>query len=313
MKTTLLVPVVSLAFAILTSSFTAAATVSRTFKGVIDINWAEGAITKEFPVGTPWKAELEWESTSAPLFLGETQVQYRLTKFTFTLQGPKGKWTTSARPEKASFGFSYIGGGLQHEMQFTSGLGPSGHTNPNIANYQPYSINIVLTDPTGTAISSLESAAASFNPADWSAEGSYFKLYLNNDGNRYIQGPINLPVANEAEISVQQPAGSELVDGSSRSNFGAVKLRSRSAVKTFVIENTGKATLTNLAISKTGLRKGDFIISTLSTRTLAPGAKARFTVVFKPKGKGKRAAALRIISNDKDENPFDIPLIGIGK
>jgi uncharacterized cupredoxin-like copper-binding protein len=84
-------------------------------------------------------------------------------------------------------------------------------------------------------------------------------------------------------------------------------------VKTFVIESTGKAPLTNLAISKTGLRKGDFIVSPLSTKTLAPGAKARFTVVFKPKGKGKRAAALRITSNDKDENPFDIPLIGIGK
>lgn len=313
MKTHSFLPAAACLFWIAASSLASAAIVNRTFKGVIDLNWAEGAITKEFPVGTPWKAEMEWDSSSAPLSLGETQVQYRLTKFTFTLQGPKGKWTTSARPEKASFGFSYIGGGLQHEMQFTSGWGPSGHTNPKIANYQPYSINIVLTDPTGTAIPSLETAAASFNPADWSAEGSYFKLYLNNDGNRYIQGPINLPAANEAEISVQQPAGSELVDGSSRSSFGAVKVRSRSAVKTYVIENTGKAPLTNLAISKTGLRKGDFIISSLSAKTLAPGAKARFTVVFKPKGKGKRTAALRITSNEKDEDPFDIPLIGIGK
>lgn len=125
-----------------------------------------------------------------------------------------------------------------------------------------------------------------------------------------VSGPV---IPAKPEISVQQPAGSELTDGGAKKSFGTVKVGKKGTAKTFTIKNAGKATLKNLAVSKTGADKADFIVGKLSASSLAPGATAKFTVTFKPKAKGARKAAIKIASNDADENPFDIKLAGMGK
>lgn len=125
-----------------------------------------------------------------------------------------------------------------------------------------------------------------------------------------VSGPV---IPAKPEISVQQPAGSELTDGGAKKSFGTVTVGKKGTAKTFTIRNAGKATLKNLAVSKTGADKADFIVGKLSASSLAPGATAKFTVTFKPKAKGARKAAIKIASNDADENPFDIKLAGMGK
>lgn len=125
-----------------------------------------------------------------------------------------------------------------------------------------------------------------------------------------VSGPV---IPAKPEISVQQPAGSELTDGGAKKSFGTVIVGKKGTAKTFTIRNAGKATLTNLAVSKTGADKADFIVGKLSASSLAPGATAKFTVTFKPKAKGARKAAIKIASSDADENPFDIKLAGMGK
>ena len=125
-----------------------------------------------------------------------------------------------------------------------------------------------------------------------------------------VSGPV---IPAKPEISVQQPAGSELTDGGAKKSFGTVTVGKQGTAKTFTIRNAGKATLKNLAVSKTGADKADFIVGKLSASSLAPGATAKFSVTFKPKAKGARKAAIKIASNDADENPFDIKLAGQGK
>ena len=114
------------------------------------------------------------------------------------------------------------------------------------------------------------------------------------------------------EISLQQPVGTNLTDGSSKKNFGSVKVGQASAAKTFTIKNTGNAKLTGLAISKSGKNAPDFTVTPLAKTTLAPGARMTFKATFKPKTKGAKTAVIKIKSNDKDESVFDISVTGSG-
>lgn len=111
------------------------------------------------------------------------------------------------------------------------------------------------------------------------------------------------------EIVVEQPVGVSLTDGVSTVSFGSVAgLVSR----TFTISNTGEADLTGLGITIDGANAANFTITTNPTAPVGPTASTTFTVQFSPAGLGSRSAVLHIGSNDLDENPFDIDLIGQG-
>jgi hypothetical protein len=114
------------------------------------------------------------------------------------------------------------------------------------------------------------------------------------------------------EIAVEQPLGTNLVDGSSTIDFGSVDAGSSSSNYIFTIKNVGNADLTGLALTKSGSHSGDFTIGNLGTTTVAPGTSTTFTVAFSPAALGNRNAMLHIASNDADENPFDIGLTGTG-
>lgn len=118
--------------------------------------------------------------------------------------------------------------------------------------------------------------------------------------------------AAKPEISVQQPAGSDLTDGTAKRSFGTVKTGRTGVPKTFTIRNTGLANLTGIAITKNGPHAADFTVSVPAATTLAPGASTTFRVTFKPKAAGTRVAAIHIRNNDANENPFDIGLGGQG-
>lgn len=111
------------------------------------------------------------------------------------------------------------------------------------------------------------------------------------------------------EIVVEQPAGVGLTDDNSTIVFPVASVGGTS-VKTITIRNTGLASLTELAASLDGPNSGEFVAGALGTTTLAPGGATTFNVTFTAAGLGTRSAALRIASNDADENPFDILLAG---
>lgn len=159
-----------------------------------------------------------------------------------------------------------------------------------------------------TATSAFGEKAASID--FWISEpGARFIVYY--DGRSYYGG-VNFKADNEPDISVQQPAGSDLTDGDSKKPFGTAKIGSKGVSKTFTIRNTGKTKLTGIAIKKKGLHKSDFIVGAPGKTSLAAGASTTFKVSFKPTAKGNRSASLAISSNDPDESPFDIKLAGEG-
>lgn len=119
------------------------------------------------------------------------------------------------------------------------------------------------------------------------------------------------PPANP-EISVTQPNSSTLKDGSTKRDFATAVRGKKGMVRVFTIKNTGTATLKSLQVSGAGKHVKDFVFTQPLAKSLAPGAKTTFKVTFSPRAAGKRSATIRIRSNDQDENPFDIPVSGVG-
>ncbi|MES2922803.1 MAG: choice-of-anchor D domain-containing protein [Verrucomicrobiota bacterium] len=109
------------------------------------------------------------------------------------------------------------------------------------------------------------------------------------------------------DISVEYPSGTILADGSST----AVDLSALAGVPTtFTIRNLGSQTLNKIAIIGDGVDIDSFKYTQPVTTVLGAGGITTFTVFFKPTATGMRNAALHIVSNDPDENPFDINLRG---
>ena len=124
-----------------------------------------------------------------------------------------------------------------------------------------------------------------------------------------LSGTAALPLP---DIALEQPAKSALVDGKSNRPFGTVKVGKTGTAKTFVIKNAGKATLSGLKVRMSGKHAKDFVFTKPGKTSLAPGASTTFNVSFKPKSKGTRAAVIQVLSNDKDETPFDVTATGKG-
>ncbi|MBK8091506.1 MAG: choice-of-anchor D domain-containing protein [Verrucomicrobiaceae bacterium] len=116
------------------------------------------------------------------------------------------------------------------------------------------------------------------------------------------------------EIGIQQPAGTNLVDGVTTVDFGLLEPGSPSVTKPFTIQSLGYADLDDLIVTISGTNSADFELNSSGVPSTLPrvNGSAGFTVSYAPAATGPRSATLHIASNDTDENPFDIPITGYG-
>ncbi len=112
------------------------------------------------------------------------------------------------------------------------------------------------------------------------------------------------------EIAVEQPAGTDIVDGGAK-DFGTVQTGNVERL-TFTIRNTGVGDLTGLDITIDGADASSFSVTTAPMTSVARSGSTTFVVEFAPESFGIKTAALHIASNDSDENPFEIALSGLG-
>jgi BspA type Leucine rich repeat region (6 copies) len=119
-------------------------------------------------------------------------------------------------------------------------------------------------------------------------------------------------VSKTAEIAVQQPIGTGLLDGAARKSFGTAVVGEVGTTKTFVIKNRGSTPLDLLRLTTDRAGSKHFKIFPPRLKPLAPGATTTFKVIFRPMKKGSLSTVLQIRSTDADENPFDIRLSGLG-
>jgi uncharacterized cupredoxin-like copper-binding protein len=170
----------------------------------------------------------------------------------------------------------------------------------------------------GLGVSSLAAGASTtftvtFTPSDEGKSTSTL-IISSNDADEdpfeiALSGTGVLPPA--PEIVVEYPVGTNLVDGASQLAFGSLNI-GQSVTKTVTVRNVGTADLTSLLVSNSGINAPDYVTGSLASTTLAPGESATFTVRFAPSGAGMRSSSLQIVSNDANENPFEIALTGTG-
>jgi hypothetical protein len=95
-------------------------------------------------------------------------------------------------------------------------------------------------------------------------------------------------------------------------NYGNVLVGENSS-QGFSVSNTGNTTLNVSGTTLTGTDATEFTITSGGGAfSLAPGGNRTINVQFHPSSAGSKSAALRINSDDPDENPLDAPLSGTG-
>lgn len=143
-----------------------------------------------------------------------------------------------------------------------------------------------------------------------------FKVYFYDGKSGFAlptwRGYPTAVIYDRPEITILQPSNSNLLDGSSKKSLGSLLVGNKGLPKIFTIRNIGTKTLTGLVIKLDGLNTKDFIVTQPSKYSLVAGASTTFKVSFKPRAKGTRNAAIHVKSNDANESPFDIKLIGSG-
>ncbi len=82
--------------------------------------------------------------------------------------------------------------------------------------------------------------------------------------------------------------------------------------RNYSIYNTGSTTLTIGAITFSGTAAADFSISTSPSATVAPGSSTTFAITFNTATAGTRNAAISIVNNDSNENPYNFNIRGTG-
>ncbi|TDU81203.1 uncharacterized protein DUF1573 [Prosthecobacter fusiformis] len=131
----------------------------------------------------------------------------------------------------------------------------------------------------------------------------------SNDATRQPFFRINVSGTGTApELDITQSTLA-MADGKSTVNFGTTVAVGESVIRSFTLTNSGTTDLTFSNLVVDGLHASEFQSGVLPS-SLAPGQSAEYSVTFTPTSFGPRTAALHIISNDANESPFDIKLLG---
>lgn len=114
------------------------------------------------------------------------------------------------------------------------------------------------------------------------------------------------------QLQVKNAGGAAVKNNVEAYTFTSIAHGTTSKAKTFTITNTGKADLHGLKLSKSGANAGDFTVVGPAKKALKAGQSTTYSVVFSPKSKGKKTAAVTLHSNDRKNGKFKINVSGTG-
>ncbi len=123
---------------------------------------------------------------------------------------------------------------------------------------------------------------------------------------------VEVVVLGAPEIAVEHPVNTVLTGGSSSITFLPRLVGSAGESRVVTIRNAGTAVLQNISVA-VAPPGAEFALDLTGTATsLAAGATTTFALVFTPSEAGSRSADVVVGSNDADENPTTIGLLGQG-
>lgn len=131
--------------------------------------------------------------------------------------------------------------------------------------------------------------------------------------NSLVGDPAGSPITVEYQNGSISPPVPDIAVETTSHDYAKVNTDS-SASHTFVVTNEGAAELTVEAPTLEGTNADEFNIDSGGTSfTLTPEQTHEVVVSFAPTSIGTKSATLRFTSNDPDENPFDVNLMGEGE
>ncbi len=140
----------------------------------------------------------------------------------------------------------------------------------------------------------------------------------DDDENPYnftIGGAGNQTTMPEIDIrgnGVSITSGDTSPDAGDNTLFGSTDIQGGTISKTFVVHNTGDASLTVNSVSLSGVNAGDFSITTDPSGSIETGSSANLEVKFDPSTVGNKTAQITVNNNDGDENSYIFTIQGNG-
>ncbi|TDE03139.1 LamG-like jellyroll fold domain-containing protein [Flavobacterium hiemivividum] len=174
-------------------------------------------------------------------------------------------------------------------------------------------ISWFATSLDGTALGT----GTSFTTPTITATTTYYVETNNGSCTSSSRTAVIATVITPQEINILGNATS-IIDGDTTPStsdwtvFGSMETSTGIITKTYTIQNTGATSLSIGAITISGANASDFTVTTSPNASIAPGASSTFSVSFNPSTLGEKNAAISIVNNDSNENPYDFSIQGTG-
>lgn len=95
-------------------------------------------------------------------------------------------------------------------------------------------------------------------------------------------------------------------------DFGSMETSTGTITKKYTIQNTGNIALSIGSITISGTNAANFTLTVSPSASIVAGASSIFSVTFDPDTIGIKTAAISIVNNDSDENPYNFSIKGTG-
>ncbi|MDI6046469.1 choice-of-anchor D domain-containing protein [Flavobacterium yafengii] len=127
-----------------------------------------------------------------------------------------------------------------------------------------------------------------------------------------IIATVNLPEINILGNAISIIDGDTTPSITDWTDFGSMETSTGIITKTYTIQNTGTSALSIGAITISGTNAGDFALTTSPSASIPAGGSTTFSVTFNPNTLGLKTAAISIVNDDTDENPYNFSIQGTG-
>lgn len=130
-----------------------------------------------------------------------------------------------------------------------------------------------------------------------------------DSGQVFLYGDDLTPVA--PKLQILDTSGAQLVNGQTLTDIGGVQIGT-SESRDLLITNVGNDVLGLEAITLNGTDAEAFSVALQGNASVAPGSSVHLIVTFHPSASGQAQANVSIECNDPTNNPFNLPLAGLG-
>lgn len=174
----------------------------------------------------------------------------------------------------------------------------------------PQVVNVLSLPAQGTLTGTVPNLIYTPNPGFSGVDT--FPFTVTSEGTTSTPANIVITVLpGPPDAAVEFPDGTELADGSGVADFGAIPVGLFNP-RQFLVKNVSGGPLNLFSARVDGPHAFEFTVGSPGKSLLAPGESTYLPVAWTPRFAGLKRAVLHILTNDPDEDSYDIIINGTG-